>query len=491
VNQPRHWINCGQAGPLGWTIPAAIGVKAASPNSDIVAISGDYDFQFMIEELAVAAQFKVPYIHVVVNNSYLGLIRQAQRGFEMDYCVQLAFDNINAPELEGYGVDHVKVVEGLGCKAIRVFKPEDIAPAFAEARDLMAEFSVPVVVEVILERVTNIAMGTEIDNINEFEPIEDLEDGRRFGDPGRRDHGLSTSTASRSTPPCPLHRGGCGGFSQTPRETNNAKARSQPDDAVQRSRLPGPLRGRRPRRLPWRGVPVSVRFHADQIADRLNRFQLDLVLHNLPAGNWEAGERGIACHPDRVGEFQDGVGEAIKYAKVLGVRQLNCLVGILPQNVKREQAQETLVENLRFAANALAQEHIDLLIEPINTFDIPGFFLSRTQQAIDLMVRSTRPTSSCSTTSITCSAWRARSPIRSAPTCRRSPRAAGRQPRPQRARHRRDQLPFLFRFLDEIGYQGWIGCEYKPKTTTEAGLGWRGARRLSRRSAEIESNSFY
>ncbi|MDF3836433.1 glyoxylate carboligase [Cupriavidus basilensis] len=176
VNQPRHWINCGQAGPLGWTIPAAIGVKVASPESDVVAISGDYDFQFMIEELAVAAQFKVPYIHLVVNNSYLGLIRQAQRNFEMDYCVQLAFDNVNSPELNGYGVDHVKVVEGLGCKAIRVFKPEDIAPAFAEARDLMAEFSVPVVVEVILERVTNIAMGTEIDNINEFEPIEDIEE---------------------------------------------------------------------------------------------------------------------------------------------------------------------------------------------------------------------------------------------------------------------------------------------------------------------------
>ncbi|MGO4155594.1 glyoxylate carboligase [Cupriavidus sp. YAF13] len=176
VNEPRHWINCGQAGPLGWTIPAAIGVKVASPESDVVAISGDYDFQFMIEELAVAAQFKVPYIHLVVNNSYLGLIRQAQRNFEMDYCVQLAFDNVNSPELNGYGVDHVKVVEGLGCKAIRVFKPEDIAPAFAEARDLMAEFSVPVVVEVILERVTNIAMGTEIDNINEFEPIEDIEE---------------------------------------------------------------------------------------------------------------------------------------------------------------------------------------------------------------------------------------------------------------------------------------------------------------------------
>ncbi|TWG88177.1 tartronate-semialdehyde synthase [Cupriavidus gilardii J11] len=176
VNRPRHWINCGQAGPLGWTIPAAIGVKVASPASDVVAISGDYDFQFMIEELAVAAQFKVPYIHVLVNNSYLGLIRQAQRNFDMDYCVQLAFDNINAPELDGYGVDHVKVVEGLGCKAIRVFKPQDIAPAFEQARALMGKHSVPVVVEVILERVTNIAMGTEIDNINEFEPIEDIEE---------------------------------------------------------------------------------------------------------------------------------------------------------------------------------------------------------------------------------------------------------------------------------------------------------------------------
>ena len=126
--------------------------------------------------MAVAAQFKVPYIHVVVNISYLGLIRQAQRNFDMDYCVQLAFDNVNAPELNGYGVDHVKVVEGLGCKAIRVFKPEDIEPAFAQARLLMAEFSVPVMVEVILERVTNIAMGTEIDNVVEFEEVLDLED---------------------------------------------------------------------------------------------------------------------------------------------------------------------------------------------------------------------------------------------------------------------------------------------------------------------------
>lgn len=173
VYQPRNWINCGQAGPLGWTIPAALGVRAADPSTDIVAISGDYDFQFLIEELAVGAQFKLPYIHVLVNNSYLGLIRQSQRGFDMDFCVQLSFENVNAPELNGYGVDHVAVVEGLGCKAIRVHKPDDIIPAFEQARELMAKHSVPVVVEVILERVTNIAMGTEINAINEFNDIID------------------------------------------------------------------------------------------------------------------------------------------------------------------------------------------------------------------------------------------------------------------------------------------------------------------------------
>ena len=175
VYHPRHWINCGQAGPLGWTAPAALGVRAADPTRDIVALSGDYDFQFMIEELAVGAQFKLPYIHILVNNSYLGLIRQSQRGFSMDYCVQLGFENINAPSgdpaAQGYGVDHVKVVEGLGCKAIRVLRQEEMAPAIAQARAWMAEHQVPVVIEVILERVTNIAMGTEIDNITEFEEL--------------------------------------------------------------------------------------------------------------------------------------------------------------------------------------------------------------------------------------------------------------------------------------------------------------------------------
>jgi tartronate-semialdehyde synthase len=175
VYQPRNWINCGQAGPLGWTLPAALGVRAADPDRNIVALSGDYDFQFMIEELAVGAQHKLPYLHIVVNNSYLGLIRQAQRNFEMDFEVSLAFENINVAQdgdaVPGYGVDHVAVAEGLGCKAIRVKSPNEFKGAFARAKELMREHQVPVVLEFILERVTNISMGTEVDSVNEFEDI--------------------------------------------------------------------------------------------------------------------------------------------------------------------------------------------------------------------------------------------------------------------------------------------------------------------------------
>jgi tartronate-semialdehyde synthase len=174
VYRPRHWINAAQAGPLGWTVPAALGVCTADPEATVVALSGDYDFQFMLEELAVGAQFNIPYVHVLVNNAYLGLIRQAQRNFDMDYCVQLSFENVNAPEeIGGYGVDHVTVAEGLGCKALRVTEPDDILPALEEAKKLMAQYRVPVVVEMILERVTNVSMGTELDNVKEFEETAD------------------------------------------------------------------------------------------------------------------------------------------------------------------------------------------------------------------------------------------------------------------------------------------------------------------------------
>ena len=180
VYKPRNWINCGQAGPLGWTLPAALGVRAADPDREIVALSGDYDFQFMIEELAVGAQHKLPYLHVVVNNSYLGLIRQAQRGFKMDFEVSLAFDNVNSDEVEGYGVDHVAVAEGLGCKAVRIKSPNEFKEGFAKARALMEEHQVPVVVEFILEKVTNISMGTDIHAVTEFEEVLCLDPSLRL-----------------------------------------------------------------------------------------------------------------------------------------------------------------------------------------------------------------------------------------------------------------------------------------------------------------------
>ncbi|MFG2606054.1 glyoxylate carboligase [Streptomyces sp. NPDC048514] len=173
VYKPRHWINCGQAGPLGWTIPAAIGVAKADPDSPVVALSGDYDFQFLIEELAVAAQHRIPYVHVLVNNAYLGLIRQAQIGLDINFQVNLEFENVNAPELGVYGVDHVKVAEGLGCKAIRVTEPDQLGAAFEQAKKLAAEYRVPVVVEAILERITNISMSRTMDisDISEFEDL--------------------------------------------------------------------------------------------------------------------------------------------------------------------------------------------------------------------------------------------------------------------------------------------------------------------------------
>lgn len=175
VYHPRNWINACQAGPLGWTLPAALGVRVALPKKRIVALSGDYDFQFLVEELAVGAQHKLPYLHILVNNSYLGLIRQSQRGFNMEFQVSLGFENINVSDEDDaiacYGVDHVALVEALGCKAIRVHKPEDFQEAFARAQELMEQHQVPVVIECILEPVTNISMGTELNCINEFEEI--------------------------------------------------------------------------------------------------------------------------------------------------------------------------------------------------------------------------------------------------------------------------------------------------------------------------------
>jgi hydroxypyruvate isomerase len=221
----------------------------------------------------------------------------------------------------------------------------------------------------------------------------------------------------------------------------------------------------------FRGVEFlfPYAFHADQIAD-----QLDLVLHNLPAGKWEAGERGIACHPDRIGEFQDGVGEAIQYAKVLGVKQLNCLVGITPQGVSSDLAYQTVVNNLRFAADKLKQHNIRLLIEPINTFDIPGFYLSRTRQALDI-IKETGSDNLFLQYDIyhmqRMEGELGNTIKANLPSIKHIQLADN----PGRFEPGTGEINYhyLFSLLEQLGYDGWIGCEYKPKAGTLEGLGWR------------------
>ena len=231
-------------------------------------------------------------------------------------------------------------------------------------------------------------------------------------------------------------------------------------------------------RAGFRGVEFlfPYPYPADQIAERLSRNRLELVLHNLPAGNWDAGERGIACHPDRVGEFQDGLAKAIDYAQALGVGQLNCLAGIAPAGVPPERLHETLVSNLRFAAGKLKAEGIRLLVEPINAFDIPGFFLNRTQQALDL-IRATGSDNLYLQYDIY---HMQRMEGELAATLKKhlsSIRHIQLADNPGRNEPGSGEInyAFLFRWLDDIGYDGWVGCEYKPRTTTDAGLGWRAA----------------
>jgi hydroxypyruvate isomerase len=234
-------------------------------------------------------------------------------------------------------------------------------------------------------------------------------------------------------------------------------------------------------RAGFRGVEFlfPYAFHADQIADKLNTYQLDLVLHNLPAGNWEAGERGIACHPDRIGEFREGVDEAIRYAKVLGAKQLNCLVGKAPQGVDADTVYKTTVNNLKYAADMLQEHRICLLIEPINNFDIPGFTLTHTQQAIDL-IKETGSSNIYLQYDIyhmqrmegeLANTIKANLDIIKHIQLADNP---GRfEPGTGEINYR-----YLFKMLDEAGYDGWIGCEYKPRAGTVEGLGWRAAHGL-------------
>jgi len=217
-------------------------------------------------------------------------------------------------------------------------------------------------------------------------------------------------------------------------------------------------------------------FPKEELVERLAKHKLTQVLHNLPAGDWPAGERGIACHPDRVGEFQDGVGKAIDYARALGCGQVNCLAGIAPAGVAREKVRGTFVANLRFAAEKLGAAGIKLLIEPVNTYDIPGFWLARTQQALDVIrdVGSNNLYLQYDIYHMQRMEGELANTIKA-----HLPQIAHLQLADNPGRNEPGtgeiNYRFLFGFIDSIGYEGWIGCEYKPKGKTIDGLGWRAA----------------
>ena len=214
-------------------------------------------------------------------------------------------------------------------------------------------------------------------------------------------------------------------------------------------------------------------FGAVDIKARLAANGLQLVLHNLPAGDWDAGERGIACHPGRVDEFRTGVAQAIEYAAALGAPQLNCLAGIAPAGVSEAELRATFVANLRFAAAACKAAGIKLLAEPINTFDIPGFYLNRTAQALSILDEV-----GSDNLYVQYDLYHAqRMEGELIATLRKHlARIAHVQLADNPGRNEPGtgeiHYPNVFAALDAMGYAGWVGCEYKPATTTEAGLGW-------------------
>ena len=212
---------------------------------------------------------------------------------------------------------------------------------------------------------------------------------------------------------------------------------------------------------------------AGDIRQRLESNGLTLVLHNLPAGDWDGGERGIACHPDRVDEFRSGIATGIRYALALGAGQLNCLAGKVPAAVDGEVLRQTLVANLKFAAQALKGAGLRLLVEPINTFDVPEFYVSRAAQALTLLDEVNADNAYLQYDIY--HAQRMEGELAATITQHLS-RIGHIQLADNPGRHEPGtgeiNYPFLFEHLDRVGYNGWIGCEYKPATTTLAGLGW-------------------
>ena len=215
-------------------------------------------------------------------------------------------------------------------------------------------------------------------------------------------------------------------------------------------------------------------FAVEDIKRELDTHGLKLVLHNLPPGDWDAGERGIACLPDRVQEFRAGVATAIRYAQGLGLGQLHCLAGKAPAGVAGDVLRQTFVSNLRYAAAELGAAGLRLLIEPINTYDIPGYYLNRTQQALDILDEV-----GADNAFVQYDIYHAqRMEGELGTTIKNNLQRIGHiqlADNPGRNEPGTGEINYawLFKHLDAIGYTGWIGCEYKPATTTLAGLGWR------------------
>jgi len=214
-------------------------------------------------------------------------------------------------------------------------------------------------------------------------------------------------------------------------------------------------------------------YSVGELKDRLETNRLKLVLHNLPAGDWDAGERGIACLPDRIDEFRGGVAAAIEYAKTLVWARSTALAG-KAAGVPEHLLRQTFVENLRYAAGELKRAGIKLLIEPINTYDIPGFYLSRTAQALSILDEV--GSDNLFVQYDIYHAQRMEGEL-IATLEKNLARIAHVQLADNPGRHEpgTGEIHYgnVFAALDRIGYTGWVGCEYKPKTTTEAGLGWR------------------
>lgn len=240
--------------------------------------------------------------------------------------------------------------------------------------------------------------------------------------------------------------------------------------------VPFPERFARAAAVGFRGVEYLFPYeHAPQdIAAWLRDAALEQVLFNLPAGDWAAGERGLACHPGRESEFHEGVERALAYAEGLGCRRLHCLAGLAPAGVGEEELRATYVANLRHVADCFAAIGAQILIEPINSrVDMPGYWLDTPVKALELLDEIGRPN-----VALQYDIYHAQ--VMAGDLARTIEANIGRighfQVADNPGRHEPGSgeinYPYLFALIDRLGYQGWIGCEYKPAAGTEEGLGW-------------------